>query len=200
VNEKKEVMFKNEIRLVIENSIGIPSKYKSQIFEIEKATFENTYERCPKTMAEFEKRYNNKKLYIVLGFHKEKIIGFRLFEKINDIQIQSMFMVVVEKYRGLKISTIICAFSYEYFKWLGFKYITSWTHIDITASKILAKFAPYLSTTAKLNKEEIRLLNNFENYIGKPKGYYGSNRRVKRFYNMLNNEVGDAMFWVHLLS
>ena len=193
-------MIENEIKIIIEKSLGIPSEYKNQMFEIEKLTFENTYERCPKTMVEFEKRYKEKQISMVLCFYKQNIIGYRLFEKISDSQVQSMFMVVLEKFRGLNISNIICAFSYDYFKWLGYKYINSWTHIDMTASKILAKYAPYISTDDILTHKEVELLNNFEKYIGKPSGYYGSNRRVKNFYRMLDNKIGDAKFWVHKLG
>lgn len=188
-----------DVKIVIEKSVGIPQKYKTQIFEIEKMTFENTYLRCPKSLNEFEKRYHRKNLFLVLCIFKGELIGFRLFDEINTNQVQSMFMVVKENYRDLKISNLICSLSSQYFAFQNYKYITSWTHVDITASKILAKYSSYISTKDSLSPMEIELLNNFELHINKTKGFYGKYRRVPKFYEMLDGRTGDAFFWPHKL-
>jgi len=176
---------------------NIPNNYKEQIFEFEKNTFENVYRRCPKTIEEFDNRYKNRNLRIVMCVSNNQLLGFRLFEIFNKSQVQSMFMVVKEDFRGMKISNLICSTSSEYFKLQGFKYISSWTHISITASKIMAKYAPYVSTADNLDETEKKLLNEFELRAGKPIGFYGLKRKVLNFYEMLDNRDGHAFFWAH---
>ena len=187
------------IKILTMPSNGIPIEYESQFLEIEKDTFGTVYSMCPTNISDVRNRYNGRDLFIIMCFKGEEIVGHRIFERINDIHIQSMFMVVKPPYRGLKLSNIICSFAYQYFKWSGYKYITSWTHINITASKILEKYAPYISTDQELTEKEIELLNAFEISQNKPIGYYGKNRRVKDFYKMVKDESGDAYFWTHIL-
>ena len=114
-----------DVKIVIEKSVGIPIKYKTQIFEIEKMTFENTYLRCPKSLNEFEKRYHGKNLFLILCLYKDELIGFRLFDEINENQVQSMFMVVKENYRDLKISNLISSISSQYFAFQNYKSLLS---------------------------------------------------------------------------
>lgn len=188
-----------DIKILLMPTNGIPIEYEYQFFEIEKDTFGTVYSMCPTSINDFRNRYNGRDLFIVMCFKGEEIVAHRIFERINDIHMQSMFMVVKPAFRGLKLSNIICSFAHQYFKWSGYKYITSWTHINITASKILEKYAPYISTDQKLTEKEIELLNVFEISQNKASGYYGNNRRVKNFYKMFNGESGDAYFWVHIL-
>lgn len=197
---KYKVVELKDIEIVITNSIGIPIEFKEDIFKVEKETFSKTYKRCPQSMAEFDLRYENKPLYSIICLLQKEIIAFRLFEKLNNYQVQSMFMVVLEKYRGNGIADLLCALSYQYFKNCSYHYITSWTHIEITASKILAKYAPYISTNDDLLDEEIELLNNYEISVNKDKGEYGKKRLVKDFYSMIDQRKGDAYFWVHKLK
>ena len=107
-------------------------------------------------------------------------------------------MAVDIEFRGKKISSVICSGSVTYLKWINIKYISGWTHIDLTVKDILAKYAQLISKEKYLLPEEINLLNEFEEYYGKVKGYYGKERLIKGFYNMIDNtKSGDANFWVY---
>ena len=54
------------VNIVVKHSIGLSGEHKEQLFEIEKATFGSTYERCPKTIQDFRKRYDQKDLFIIM--------------------------------------------------------------------------------------------------------------------------------------
>lgn len=192
-------MKNEELSISVISSKGIPKEFEEQIFNIEKNTFGHVYEKCPTDIKQFRERYAKKELYIVMCVNQAEIAGFRIFNKISQSHVNSMFMVVKESYRNRKISNILCSISYQYFKWLGYKYISSWTRIDITASKILAKYAPYISTKPNLNNIELSLLNEFEKYYNLEAGYYGNRRRVSSYYKMICKNSGDAYFWVHNL-
>ena len=190
----------NEVDLIIKNTIGIPLEYREQFFQIEHETFHKTYKRCPKTLVDFDKRYSGRSLILAVCLIKNEVIGQRTFEIIDDDLAQSMFMVVEKNYRSNKLSKLICSVSAEYFKWLNIKYIASWTHIDITAARIMSKYVPFISEGDVLNDEELMILRKIEHYEKKDVGYFGITRRVKDYYTMIdNNQTGDAYFWVHKL-
>ncbi|MFC1564125.1 hypothetical protein ACFL6G_04270 [candidate division KSB1 bacterium] len=185
--------------IIVRNVSNIPDEYKTQLFNLEYDTFSQIYNRCPKNLFEFSKRYNNKRLVLFICHRNHEILGYRIFEVINNEQVNSMVMIVKKEHRGEKISNLLSALSVEYFRKHKYKYITSWTHIEITAAEILAKFAPFLSKKSKLIDKECELLRNLEKYWNKKKNLFGNERIVKDFYIMLNNKPGDAMFWVHIL-
>lgn len=188
-----------EFRVLVMNSLGIPAEYEQQMFLIEKDTFGEVYERCPTTIDEYRSRYGDRNLSSVVCFRESEIVAYRIFQEISDAQVQSLFMVVKPAYRGRGLSTLICAFSHQYFKWRGFRHITSWTHVSITASKILAKFAPYVSEEEGLTEEELELMHAYEVSCNKPIGHYGAKRLVQHYYTMKNGDSGDARFWAHVL-
>ena len=190
----------NDIKIEIICSDKVPEEYLTEMFEIEKNEFINKYKMCPKNKDEFIKRYSEKKLTIILLKYNKNIIGYGVFERINNEQIQSMIMIIHKKYRGFGLANILCALSVEYFKCLDYKYIGSWTHWEITASKIMSKYAPYICVDRELSDIEIELQKELFKYRGRERQDIFT-RKYPEFYKMVDQKQnGDAFFWVHKLS
>ena len=192
-------MAKNNINIQIINSHGLPEKYKAELYNVHKIIFGNTYGRFSKTLKDFEKKFKDKKICSVLCLSGEKIAGFRVFKIISVEQVQGFSVGVIPEFRGSKLANLINAISCEYLKWNGYKYITSWSHVDNNISALLNKYTPLVSTDETLNEIELKMLNNFELSIGLKKGFYGTKRRFPGFYKMPDNTAGDACFWVYKL-
>lgn len=193
-------MDNKNISVIIKNSVGIPTEFKGQLFKLEHDNFSKLYLRCPRNIGEYDNRYENKKLVLTLCLLSKEIIGFRIFDIINSSQVNSKIMVVKKEFRGQKISNLICSMSTLYLKFFNYKYITSWTHVELTVANIMAKYAPFLSIDQDLKPIELILLREFEKHRNKENNINGHKRTVKKFYTMKNkNKSGDANFWVHVL-
>lgn len=187
------------IRFETRFSTGIPQNLAERFFNIERDTFGEVYERCPRTHTEFDSRYKGRSLYLVLARLDDEVVGQRTFQFVNDEHVESMFMVVQPSFRGLGISSAICWLSAAWLSWQGFRWVSSWTHIDITAAAILDRFAPLQSTAPDLDNVEIRRLREIESRRGLKDGSLGFSRIVKDYYVMRDGRTGDARYWVHRL-
>lgn len=176
---------------------GVPLSAAEQMFAIEADTFGAVYKECPSTAAEFRQKYDRRLLHHVICWRGDEVVGFRGFEHVNNDHALSTFMVVVPALRGLGLASTICAMSAAYLRVVGYRWVSSWTHVDIWAATVLAGYAPRLSTDPLLSTKENELLRDLEQFSGKEPGSWGSNRRVPGYYTMLDGRVGDANYWAH---
>lgn len=193
-------MTKDKFDFEIFATKGMPLALGEELFPIEAHTFGKTYERCPRTLEEYFNRYDARDLFLVLGRYDGTVVGHRTFEIVNGYHIQTMFMVVTESFRGLGLSNALSALSAAYLSWLGYQWVSSWTHVSITAAEILAKYAPLVSTDPILTEQERILLRELEHFESETPGAYGNARKVRNYYNMRDGRTGDAHYWVHMLS
>ena len=180
--------------------LGMPNDIGPEIFELEYDAFSTKYKCCPSCYDEFNEKYNNKSLFLCTAIDNDKIIGVRVFERINFEYFHSLMIVVKLDYRKRGIGSIVSALATTALRYQGVKHLSSWTHIDLNVVKIMERHAPLLSKAGRLCDKEQELLRKLEEYRGKPKGFYGNRRTMRDHYDMVDGSCGAANFYIHSLE
>ena len=180
--------------------IGMPNNIGPEIFELEYDAFSTKYKCCPSCYDEFSENYKNKALFICAAIEKDKIIGVRIFEKINCKYYHSWIIVTKYTHRRMGIGSILSNLVATTLRYQGVKYLSSWIHIDLDVVKILGRHAPLLSKMDILCNKEQKLLRQLEEHREKPKSFYGNHRTVCDYYDMVDSSCGAANFYVHSLE
>jgi len=179
---------------------NIPEHIDRKVYELEYNTFSKRYVKCPSTYHEYRIRQSSRNIVATLLFHNSDLAGVRMFELINPNHCHSMMMAISPPYREQGLADLICALSVNYLRWLGIRYISSWTHIHLQVVNILERYAPLLSRSEKLSEVELSCRIAYEESRKPREKHYGQKRTIEKFYKMVDGSIGDAYFWVHQIT
>lgn len=165
---------------------------------LEKKYF-GVYASCPKSISEYVKDVADSELFMVELKRDGAMVGFALWQRINNEIFHLYVIVVDEPYRKLGYGKSLIEHSLELIKSQGGIYATLFTADEYLFNSLFRDFSDPVGSGNSLNNDEMRILRQIESYRKLQKNIYGDKRVIDDYYKMKDGKSRNASFRVFRL-
>jgi len=157
------------------------------------------YASCPSTFAEFHKKREGKSLVLTDARMDGNLIGYCLFERIEDGLCHLTIAVVSPAYRRQGIGRALISTACEHLTTQGVTRVSLFTADAPRIGRLFRGVADPVSVESELTSDEVAVLSRIARHRGLSESEYGRERVVRQYYMLRDGSTLNATFKLYRL-